>query len=156
MTRGEPPRNDVVAYVSSPGGVLLDAMAFSRLWDRPAAWFAVRAHDTEVTLSTADVRWLSEPAVMPGSLAAATLAARRSLRRTRPSWVVSAGTAVAVPFFLAAAQLGVPTLWIETQNMVGRQGRAAAVCSRLAERVLVQRPEQLIHHRRAILLGELY
>ncbi|MFV0259819.1 MAG: hypothetical protein ACK5PP_15385, partial [Acidimicrobiales bacterium] len=90
------------------------------------------------------------------ALAVETGRARRRLGKLRPDWVVSAGTALAVPWFLAARSRSTPSIWIETLNLHGPQGRAAGVCSRLAERVLVQRPDRLLAHRRAVMVGELY
>ena len=81
--------------------------------------------------------------------------ARSILSEENVDWVISAGTAIAVPFFFAAKTAGVSALWVETLNMHGAQGRVAEVCSRLATRTLVQRPDRLLVHRRALLMGEL-
>ncbi|MFV0524753.1 MAG: hypothetical protein ACK5RL_09665 [Acidimicrobiales bacterium] len=145
-------------FVSSPGGVLLDAVAVADAWVGPVAWTATDAPDTRERLDGRDVDWVqTEPAGRaPRDLLAETRRARRVLVDRDTEWVVSAGTALAVPWFAAAAGLSIPSLWIETLNLHGRQGRAAAICSRLAERVLVQRPDRLLAHRRAVLVGELY
>jgi UDP-N-acetylglucosamine:LPS N-acetylglucosamine transferase len=78
------------------------------------------------------------------------------LLRRRPRLVLSAGTALAVPWFVAARLLGIPTVWVETLNLVDGQGRAARICARLSSAVAVQRSEQLARHRRGVHVGELY
>jgi UDP-N-acetylglucosamine:LPS N-acetylglucosamine transferase len=77
----------------------------------------------------------------------------RILRHDRPDLLVSAGTGVAIGFFLAAKVRGVPALWLETLNVVTEPGLASRMCSRLAARVLVQRPEQLRLQHAATELG---
>lgn len=146
-----------VLFVSSAGGVLLDALAVRAAWPGATVrWVADRAADTAEVLADEDVTWADERPPHPVALVADLRQARTMLAAVRPDWVVSAGSAVAVPWFLAARSRRIPTLWIETLNLHGEQGRAAAICSRLAERVLVQRPDRLASHRRAVLLGELY
>jgi nitroreductase len=144
--------------VTSPGGVLLDLLALRPWWsERDASWVAVRAADTVPALTGERVLWVREPmASRPVGLVVATLDAVRRLRRDRPDLVVSAGTAVAVPYFVAARLLGVPTVWVSTLNLVASAGLAARVCSRLATRVLVQRPSMLRVHPGARLVGSLY
>lgn len=146
-----------VLYVSSPGGVFLDVLALDHMWGRPAHWVAVAAPDTLSTLSGQRVQWTNEVTAsgiwrMPADIRAAM----RTLGEIEPDWVVSAGTAVALPWFVAARIKGVRSLWVETLNMHGEQGRVAAVCSRLAAQVVVQRSDRLSYHRRATLVGELY
>lgn len=146
-------------FVTSAGGVLLDAMALGAGWPSGRIqWVAVRALDTEELLAGDVARWVEqEPSPgRPASWLAELVAAWRMLGVHRPDWVVSAGTAVAVPWFVAARVRRIPCLWIETLNLHGPQGRAARLCTRLAERVLVQRPERLSEHRRVALVGELY
>jgi UDP-N-acetylglucosamine:LPS N-acetylglucosamine transferase len=147
-----------ILLVSSSGGVLVDLLALKPWWSRHnARWVAVRATDTESELAGMPVRWAAEhDASRPLAVLPALVRARRHLRETKPDVLVSAGTGVAVPYFLAARQLGIPSLWIETFNMVGSAGYAARICSRLAERVIVQRPELVPRRRRAVLIGELY
>jgi UDP-N-acetylglucosamine:LPS N-acetylglucosamine transferase len=103
------------------------------------------------------VHWRPEPAAATGLRAVpAAWRALRLLRAERPDLIVSAGTGVAVGFFLAARLRRVPSLWLETLNMTGRAGAAARTCARLAAAVLVQRPVLLETHPHAVLIGELY
>src|SRR5262245_28552132 len=134
-----------VLLVSSSGGVLLDLLALAPWWRRQrTTWAAVRAADTESALHGQDVHWIREcPAGRPVPALARAL---RLLRRDRPDLVVSAGSGSAVPFFVAARLLRVPSIWISTLNIVSTPGRADRLCSRLASAVLVQRPSLLAVH----------
>jgi len=147
-----------ILLITSSGGVLLDLLALRPWWEaHDRRWVAVPAADTEARLAGESVEWV--PEIEPGrwgQLGVATACATRRLGLRRPDVVISAGTGVAVPWFLAARMLGIPRLWLETLNLVGEPGRAARWCARLASRVLVQRPELMRDRRRAVLLGELY
>lgn len=149
--------SQAVAFVSSSGGVLPDVLAVANNWPVPVneLWIAPKTVDTEAKLGGRQVLWLDEPEGRPAAMLRATAAARTTLQERNIEWLASAGTAIALPFFLAAQSLGVSTLWIETLNIHGGHGRVAEVCSRLATRTLVQSPDRLLSHRRALLIGEL-
>jgi UDP-N-acetylglucosamine:LPS N-acetylglucosamine transferase len=144
--------------VSSSGGVLLDVLALRPWWrNHEVSWVAVKAPDTAELLAAYDVCW--EPELRPrdvGALVRAVLRARSALRSTGIELVVSAGSGVAVPYFLAARVAGVPAVWVETFNVIGKPGLAARLCAALASQVVVQHPELLARHRRAVNVGELY
>lgn len=146
-------------FVSSPGGVLLDALALERAWSEgPVRWVAVDGPDTREILADRKVQWIHTEPLMsrPWQWFRQFVDAWRSLGRDRPDWIVSSGTAVAVVWFVAATLRRIPTIWIDTLNMHGGQGRAARICTRLANRVLVQSPDRIRDHRRAVYVGELY
>jgi UDP-N-acetylglucosamine:LPS N-acetylglucosamine transferase len=144
--------------VSSSGGVLLDVLALRPWWRKHrVSWVAVEAPDTAELLTAFEVQW--EPELRPSQLVElfrCTVRARKTLRRAGIELVVSAGSGVAVPYFLAARLAGVPAVWVETFNVIGRPGLAARLCAALASQVVVQHPELLARHRRAVNVGELY
>ncbi|MEO5899291.1 MAG: UDP-N-acetylglucosamine--LPS N-acetylglucosamine transferase [Ilumatobacteraceae bacterium] len=147
-----------ICLVSSSGGVLQDMAALRPWWERhQRTWVSVPAPDTTVVLAGERVVWRPERSAgsllrLPHSL----VDAYRVLRRERPDVVVSAGTGVAVGFFVVAKLLRVPTVWLETLNMVATPGLASRACMRAANVVLVQRPELLATRRRSVLVGQLY
>lgn len=146
-----------VLLVTSSGGVLGDVLGLRPWWEHlEHRWVAAPAPDTESLLAGEDVRWAADVGVSdPLRFTRAVLDADRDLGRRGVDLVVSAGTAVAVPYFIAARRRGVASWWLETLNMVGAPGRAARVCGRLATRTLVQRPELLAQRRRSVWIGEL-
>ena len=92
----------------------------------------------------------------PLGVARAVRAARAHLRQDRIDLVVSAGTGVAVPYFLAARLAGVPAWWVETLNVISGAGMAARICGRAADLVVVQHSTMLADYPRALFVGELY
>jgi len=146
-----------VLLVSSSGGVLLDLLALQPWWGRhEIEWVAVAAADTSDALRSYSVTWSDElSARRPLVLARALLEALRRLALNRPDVVVSGGSGIAVPYFVAARILSVPSVWVETFNVLGRPGLASRVCGSLATTVVVQHPELLERHRRAVYVGEL-
>src|SRR6478672_4093132 len=123
-----------VLLVSSSGGVLDDLMAMAPWWNGlDRRWVAVRAPDTEQLLAAESVDWADDgSASHPVQLARAVAAAQRDLDRRPVDLVISAGTGIAVPYFLAARRRGVRCWWVETFNMVGSPGRAARMCAAMA------------------------
>jgi len=138
--------------------VLLDLLALRPWWFRHcASWVAVPAPDTTALLKDERVYWQPEQSARrPLAMLTAVVRALRILRVEHPDVIVSSGSGVAVAVFIAARLLGVPTLWLETLNIVNRPGIASRVCGKLAAVVLVQRPALLASRRRAVLVGELY
>jgi len=142
--------------VSSAGGVLLDVLALGRAYDGTRRHVVVDSLDTREELLDEDVVFRPEPALRePHTLLKELIFAWRSLRRSRPELLLSAGTALAVPWFLAAAVLRIPRVWVETLNIIDTQGLAARVCARSATLVAVQHQERVGVHLRTVLVGEL-
>jgi hypothetical protein len=149
---------DRVLLVSSSGGVLLDLLALRPWWEkRSRLWLTVDAADTRDVLAGEDVRHATDtsPLAVP-VLTAATVRAWRLLRAERVTCVVTAGSGIAVPVFVAARLAGVPSFWLETRNVLGGSGLAARFGGGLASAMLVQHRSLLGRHRRAVLLDDLY
>ncbi|MFL6239742.1 MAG: hypothetical protein ACJ735_09685 [Actinomycetes bacterium] len=144
--------------VSSSGGVLLELLALRHWWQHhDVRWLAVPGADTRDVLRDQAVTWTAELRPRhPLALLRSLLEAWRLLADARIDAVISAGTGVAVPVFLAARLRGVPAYWIETLNVVGRQGLASRLCGRLATQVLVQNVDLLAARSRAVFVGQLY
>jgi UDP-N-acetylglucosamine:LPS N-acetylglucosamine transferase len=151
-------RQQRILLVSSSGGVLLDMMALRPFWDRhDVHWVSVAAPDTNELLSGQRVEWVGELSPsQPVDLVRGIRRARAALAEQDIDLVISAGSGVAVPYFVAARLAGIPAWWVETLNVIGTPGLAARCCARLAQRVVVQHSHLLARHRRAINVGELY
>jgi len=144
--------------VSSSGGVLLELLAV-RPWlgTHDVTWVCVAAEDTRSALAGQLVHWVPEcESVFPVSFLPALRRAAQMLSEVEPDLVLSAGTGVAVPFFLAARAKRIPSVWLETFNVIGRPGRVARLCGRLAAMTLVQHPDLVHRRRRAAYIGALY
>jgi Oligosaccharide biosynthesis protein Alg14 like len=151
-------RRQAILLVSSSGGVLLDLMALRPWWENhDVHWVAVDAPDTREVLRDQRVIWVPElTADRPLDALRAIHGARAVLAREDVDLLISAGSGVAVPYFLAARLSRTPAWWVETLNVIGRPGLAARLCARMSEYVVVQHSHLLTRHRRAINVGELY
>jgi UDP-N-acetylglucosamine:LPS N-acetylglucosamine transferase len=151
-------RRQRILLVSSSGGVLLDMMALRPFWDRhDVHWVSVDAPDTRELLTDQRVDWVGELSPrQPIEVVRGICAARALITERDIELVISAGSGVAVPYFVAARLAGIPAWWVETLNVIGVPGLAARCCARLSQRVVVQHSHLLARHRRAVNVGELY
>ena len=81
--------------------------------------------------------------------------ALRLLLRERPSLLVSAGAGVAVPFFIAAWLLRIPTVFIEVYDRVDTPTMTGRLCGPFTTRRIVQWQSQLEFYPDASLVGPL-
>lgn len=145
--------------VSSSGGVLLDLLALKPWWQQhQLTWALVEAEDTRTLFENNPVvYWLQEcKANTTWRLLRYVVLAIRIIRKHKPHFVISSGTGVAIPFFVAAKLLKVNSFWLETLNIMDRPGTASRICASLASEVLVQRPSLKKVYPNAVVIGELY
>jgi UDP-N-acetylglucosamine:LPS N-acetylglucosamine transferase len=67
----------------------------------------------------------------------------RLVPQERPDVIVSTGAGVALPFFVMARRLGIPTVYLEVYDRVQDQTLTGRLCRHLATAFCVQWPEQL-------------
>ena len=137
---------------------MLDLLALEPWWSRyETAWAAVKAADTAVELAGYSVHWISEVSIRnPLRLLPALAVAWRVIRAERPGVLISAGAGAAVPYFMVARLLGIPSFWIATFNVLTTPGISGTICARLASVVLLQRAATRARFPNGIVVGELY
>lgn len=79
----------------------------------------------------------------------------RTVPTTRPDIVVSTGAAVAVPFFVVARLLGIPTVYIEVFDRIDSRTVTGRLCQPMSTLFLVQWPEQQRLYPGALVIGTL-
>ena len=143
--------------VSSSGGVLLDVMALECWWKlHSTTWVSVKAADTEVLLSGRKVHWVKEcVASKPWELAIGLFKALEIIVKEKPQLILSAGTGIAIGFFVVARLKRIPTFWIDTFNMINTVGLTSRICGASASEVLIQRQSLLKQWPNAVCVGEL-
>jgi len=144
--------------VSSSGGVLLDLLALEPWWTHhTVSWAVVRAPDTESALAGYRTYWMKDIAFeRPLGVIQGIRQALKLLREVKPDVILSAGSGVAIGFFIVAKVLRIPSFWLETFNFIDSSGLSGKLCSRLSSVVLVQRTSMLKARPEAVVLGELY
>ena len=153
-TDGEPAH---VMLVASTGGHLAQLMRLRPWWTpHRRTWVTFDKPDARSHLSAEPVVWAFHPTTrnLP-NLVRNTFLAARTLWRERPDLVVSTGAGVALPFFVFARLLRIPTVYLEVFDRGDSPTLTGRLCRPLSSRFLVQWPEQAELYRGSIVIGPL-
>ncbi|MEM7275107.1 MAG: UDP-N-acetylglucosamine--LPS N-acetylglucosamine transferase [Actinomycetota bacterium] len=147
-----------VLFVSSSGGHLSQLLQLRPWWARHERLW--------VTFDLPDARSKLEDETMIPAFHPTTRNLRNMLRNTplavrtirgfRPDVIVSNGAGVAVPFFVVARILGVPTVYLEVYDRIDSRTMTGRLCAPLATEFLVQWPEQQALYDGSALVGPVY
>ena len=151
------PRTGPALLVSTQGGHLAHLLALRAWWEgRERLWVCPDTPDVVDRLAGERVVRCYSPTTrnLPNLLRNSVLAVRL-LRRERPSLVLSAGAGVAVPFFVAAWLLRIPTVFIEVYDRVDTPTLTGRLCGPFTTRRIVQWQSQLEFYPDARLVGPL-
>ncbi|WP_426573414.1 PssD/Cps14F family polysaccharide biosynthesis glycosyltransferase [Aquihabitans sp. McL0605] len=143
--------------VGSAGGHLAQLMRLSPWWDDVIrTWVTFDKPDATSLLASEAVIWAYHPTTrnIP-NLLRNTVLAFRHVRRLRPDVVVSTGAAVAVPFFLVARALRIPTVYVEVFDRIDSPTLTGRLVRPIATRFCVQWPEQQAHYPGSVVIGPL-
>jgi UDP-N-acetylglucosamine:LPS N-acetylglucosamine transferase len=146
-----------VLLVSTQGGHLTHLLALRGWWeDHDRLWVCPDTPDVVDRLSGERViRSYSPTTRNLLNLARNSVLAMRLLRRERPAVLVSAGAGVAVPFFIGAWLLRIPTVFIEVYDRVDTPTMTGRLCGPFTTRRVVQWHSQLAFYPNAHLVGPL-
>jgi len=146
-----------VLMVSTQGGHLAQLLALrgwweghERLWVCPSTPDVVDRLDGERVVHSFTPTTRNIPNLVRNLRLAVGL-----VRRERPSLVVSAGAGVAVPFFVVAWFLRIPTVFIEVYDRVDTPTMTGRLCGPFTTRRIVQWQDQLAFYPDAHLVGPL-
>ncbi len=133
-----------VMLVASTGGHLTQLTDMRQVWaadDR--VWVTFDKADARSTLQDEHVVHAFHPTTRNlRNLVRNLHLAVRVLLRLRPDVVVSTGAGVALPFFLVARVLGIPTVYLEVVDRIDSRTLTGRLCRPLSTRFCVQWPEQ--------------
>ena len=144
-----------VLLVSTQGGHLAHLVALRGWWDGlDRLWVCPDTPDVEDRLAGERVVHSHSPTTRNLlNLVRNAVLAFRVLRRERPAMLVSAGAGVAVPFFVGAWLLRIPTVFIEVYDRVDTPSLTGRLCGPFTTRRIVQWPSQLAFYPDARLVG---
>ena len=153
----DPAASAPVLMVTTQGGHLAQLLALRDWWSQhETVWVAPATPDVVDRLAGQRVVTSYSPTTRsPWNLLRNTLLAVRTLRGHRPALVVSAGAGVAVPFFVVAWLMRVPTVFIEVYDRVDSATMTGRLCGPFTTRQVVQWPSQLESYPHATLVGPL-
>jgi UDP-N-acetylglucosamine:LPS N-acetylglucosamine transferase len=146
-----------VLLVGSSGGHLTQLEALRPWWEHwRRTWVTFDTPDAVSLLAGEDCVWAHHPTTrnVP-NLLRNTVLAWRVLRKTRPDVVVSTGAAVALPFFVVARGLRIPTAYIEVYDRIDSATLSARLCRPFTSLMCVQWDEQRRLYPNAQLIGPL-
>ncbi|WP_460528319.1 PssD/Cps14F family polysaccharide biosynthesis glycosyltransferase [Flindersiella endophytica] len=146
-----------ILLVGSSGGHLAQLVALRPWWaTRERTWVTFSTEDARSKLRGENVEWAYHPTTrhIPNMLRNLRLAVT-VLRRTRPDVVVSTGAGVAVPFFLIARLLGIPTVYLEVYDRLDSATLTGKLCRPLSTLFCVQWEEQRDLYKDAEVVGTL-
>jgi UDP-N-acetylglucosamine:LPS N-acetylglucosamine transferase len=149
--------NGPVLLVSTQGGHLAHLIALRGWWEgKDRLWVCPDSPDVLDRLAGERVVPSYSPTTrnLPNLLRNLALAVR-VLRSERPALVVSAGAGVAVPFFVGAWVLGIPSVFIEVYDRVDTPTMTGRLCGPFTTRRMVQWQSQLEFYPDARLVGPL-
>ena len=154
---GLPQAAGPVLLVSTQGGHLAHLLALRPGGRRRTASGSARTRPTSLDRLAGErvVRSYSPTTRNLPNLLRNSVLALRLLRRERPSLLVSAGAGVAVPFFVAAWLLRIPTVFIEVYDRVDTPTMTGRLCGPFTTRRIVQWQSQLEFYPDASLVGPL-
>ncbi|MFW6774486.1 UDP-N-acetylglucosamine--LPS N-acetylglucosamine transferase [Nocardioides sp. CPCC 205120] len=143
--------------VSTQGGHLAQLLALRPWWEqRQRTWVCPDTPDVRDRLADERVVTSYSPTTRNvANLLRNLVLAWRVLRRERPDVVVSAGAGVAVPFFVLAWVLRIPTVFLEVYDRVDSPTMTGRLCGPFTTRRVVQWDTQLDVYPDAALVGPL-
>lgn len=146
-----------VVLVGSSGGHLAQLWALRPWWsEHERTWVTFDTPDASSLLAGEVHLWAHHPTTRNLiNLLRNTLLAWRILRSLRPDVVVSTGAGVAVPFFVLARVLRIPTAYIEVYDRIDSATLTGRLCRPFASLMCVQWDEQRSLYRDAVVIGEL-
>lgn len=119
-------------------------------------WVTFETPDAVSRLDGETTVWAYHPTTRNLRNAVRNLAlAVRVLWRDPPDVVVSTGAGVAVPVFVVAWALGVPTVYVEVYDRLDSRTLTARLCRPFRSRMCVQWPEQTALYPGSTVIGPL-
>jgi UDP-N-acetylglucosamine:LPS N-acetylglucosamine transferase len=143
--------------VSTQGGHLTQLLVLRDWWGaRDRVWVCPETPDVVDRLRGERLIPSYTPTTrnLPNTLRNLRLAVR-VLRAERPDIVISAGAGVAVPFFVIAWLMKIPTVFIEVYDRVDTPTLTGRLCGPFTTRRIVQWEQQLAFYPDAHLVGPL-
>jgi len=143
--------------VGSSGGHLTQLWALQPWWEQwERTWVTFDSPDATSLLAEEHVVWAYHPTTrnIPNLLRNLRLAWKQ-LRTTKPDIVVSTGAGVALPFFVLARMMRIPTAYIEVYDRIDSATLTGRLCRPFTTLMCVQWEEQRDLYRNTHVIGEL-
>ncbi|GAA3589831.1 UDP-N-acetylglucosamine--LPS N-acetylglucosamine transferase [Kineosporia mesophila] len=147
-----------VLMVCSSGGHLSQLHVLEDWWGRhDTHWVTFDTEHARSLLAGRPTTWAHHPTTrnIPNLVRNFGVAVTTMLRQ-RPDVVVSTGAGVALPFFLMARLLRVPTAYLEVYDRITSPTLTGRLCAPLSNVFMVQWPEQTALYPRGVVVGRVF
>lgn len=148
-----------VCIPSSSGGHLTHMWLLKPIWSQASDrfWVTFDKEDANSLLENEEVYHCYYPTNrnIP-NLIKNTFLAWKILHKERPDLIISAGAAVAVPFFFVGKLLGAKCVFVEVFDRVNKPTMTGRLLNGIADLFVVQWPEQLKVYKHAVNLGSIF
>lgn len=146
-----------VLLVGSAGGHLAQLVRLEPWWrHHERTWVTFDKPDARSLLADESVIWAFHPTTRNlANLLRNLVLAVRTVPRLRPHVVISTGAGVALPFFVMAWFLRIPTVYVEVFDRIDSRTLTGRLCRPLTTRFCVQWPEQQRIYPGSELIGPL-
>ncbi|AOZ72446.1 hypothetical protein BK816_03350 [Boudabousia tangfeifanii] len=146
-----------ILMAGSSGGHLAQLRNLSYWYqDLDVTWLTFDTEDAKTALEGERVIWATHsPERKWQQLIKSAKLARRTLDKSRPDLIISAGASLGIMALLYGKMLGVPTLYIEVFDRIKLRSLSGRIAYRLADEFCVQWEEQKKLYPKAKLVGPL-
>jgi UDP-N-acetylglucosamine:LPS N-acetylglucosamine transferase len=153
----EPVARRRALLVCSSGGHLAQLERLRPWWSQlDRTWVTFRKPDATSLLAGEHTVWAYHPTTRNVvNLVRNLLLAVRVVWRERPAVVVSTGAGVAVPFFVIARLLRIPTVYVEVYDRIDSPTLTGRLCRPFTSLFCVQWPEQQPLYKGSVVVGPL-
>jgi len=147
-----------VCLVGSSGGHLMHLYLLKPFWeDKERFWVTFDKEDATSILKDEKMYSCYYPTNRSlKALIKNTKLAWKLIKKEKPDLIISAGAAVAVPFFYIGKMKGVKTIYMEVFDRMGASTLTGRLVYPVADRFIVQWEEMKKVYKKAINLGSIF
>jgi beta-1,4-N-acetylglucosaminyltransferase len=146
-----------ICLVSSSGGHLFHLQLMKSWWEKhDRFWVTSKKEDAIFLLKDERVYWAYYPTPRNlKNLIRNSLLAIKVLLKERPDIIISAGSAVAVPFFYFGKLLGSTIVFVEVYDRISTPTLTGKLVHPIADIFVIQWEEQKKFYPKGVLLGQI-
>ena len=152
-----------ICLVASQGGHLQQMIRLSPVFDSKDHFLITTETVLEKTVNHGIAQVYVIPDINEGRGVRNPFLFFKALRKTfnifrveMPSLIISTGSGVAVPAFIIARLMGIPSIYVESYARIRNISMAGKVCYRLTKHFYVQHEGLCKHYRRAKYYGSVF
>lgn len=150
--------NAKFCIVCSSGGHLAHMYVLKDIWSKhDRVWVTFNKTDANSILEDENKYYCHYPTNrnIP-NLIKNTFLAVKVLNKEKPDIIISSGAAIAIPFFIIGKIKGIKLVYIEVYDRIDKPTISGKICSKFADKFIVQWKEQLKVYPKAVNLGRIF